>query len=226
MVRGDGLLTVATWLWQGWRPIYLPDHVRAVQHMVARHLRVPHRFVCVTDTPIEDVECLPLWGNPPGLGGNSTLPNCYRRLRLFDMPGDWLSIDLDCVITSDITSLIPGPEVDFKILEGKAAPYNGSLWFVRGGVRPDVWRNLTPDLVLEAKAQRYGPLQRKPIGSDQVVMSYLLPNAATWGAEDGIYQYVSTRECDMIGRKIVFFAGRQKPWQLSEYRDLFYGVQL
>lgn len=215
------MLTVVSWLWNGWRPIYRPEHVQALQRMVVANLHVPHRFVCVTDTPVQGVECLPMWGNPPGVGGNSSLPNCYRRLRLFDMPGDWLSIDLDCVITGDITPLIPAPDVDFKILEGKAAPYNGSLWFVRGGVRPDVWTDLGPGLVAQSKAQRYGPLQRKPIGSDQVVMAYKLPGAPTWGAADGIYQYVSTRECDMIGRKIVFFAGRQKPWDLAEYRTLW-----
>lgn len=215
-------LTVVCWLWQGWRPIYTAEHVQALQRMVARHLHMPHRFVCITDREVPGVECMPNWENPRGVGGNSTLPNCYRRLKLFDMPGDWLSIDLDCVILDNITPLVERAlQHDFMICEGKAAPYNGSMWFVRGGVNPHVWRDLTPDLVLEAKAQRFGKLKRRPIGSDQVVMSYLLPNAPTWGAADGVYQYVSTRTCDMIGRKIVFFAGSAKPWDSLEYKGLW-----
>src|SRR5689334_21964452 len=82
--------------------------------MLRRHLHVPHEFVCVTDDRrgIDDsVRVVPL---PNRL---SATPRCIRRLRQFD--GGWAlrnlgqriaTLDLDIVITDDVTPLFTRPE--------------------------------------------------------------------------------------------------------------------
>lgn len=214
------MLTVVSWLWKGWRPVYTPDHVIALRNMLAKHLQLPHRFVCVTDQVVPGVECIAPWPSPLAPREHN-MPDCYRRLRLFDMPElgeQLLSIDLDCVILSDITDLIAKAlPHDFHILQGKAAPYNGSMWFVKPGANSHVWTDLSERVAQDALKRR-DELGRRPFGSDQTVMAYLIPDAPMWTTADGIYQYVGKRGPDA---KIVFFAGRMKPWNSGEYGHIY-----
>lgn len=210
------MLTVVCWLWQGWRPVYTPEHVINLRNMLARHLRMPHRFVCVTDQPaIPGVECVPLWGCPIGLADMPSVPNCYRRLKLFadeSFGPAVLSIDLDCVILNDITPLVERAlPHDFMIMKGYANPYNGSLWFVRPGANSHVWTDLGPATIAAAREQRMAD-GRRFYGSDQSVMAYMLPDAPMWTQADGLYQNVRQRKLNVVDPRIVFFAGRRKPW--------------
>src|SRR5690554_2157344 len=115
------MLTVVSWKWNGWRSIYQPHHVRALKRMVAKHLHIPHRFVCVTDDPRElsGIETIRLWSDPV-VSVQTRYPNCYRRLKMFSnyaktlLGEQILSVDLDCVILDDITPLIT--DDDLKIL--------------------------------------------------------------------------------------------------------------
>lgn len=214
------MLTVVTWLWKGWRPVYDASHVIAVRNMLAEHLRIPHRVVCVTNEHVPGIECWPSWSAP--VGGSDILgqPDCFQRLKLFAMEGEWLSIDLDCVILSDITALIERVRgQDFATMEGgTVCDYNGSMWYVNGNRRADVWSDLSPALVRLAKAKR-SPQGQRPTGSDQVIMAYKLPGAPMWGVADGCYHYTHVKRADMVNPTIVFFAGRTKPWDAPEFKD-------
>lgn len=212
------MLNVVTWLWRGWRPVYRPEHVLAVRNMLQKYLNMPHRFICVTDEHVPGVECIPNW-HCPIRSKKGALPDCYRRLKLFAMPGEWLSIDLDCLILDDITELVQeARQHDFKALKGTVSDYNGSIWYTKGQVRPDIWENLSVDLIDKAKKDR-GPRGRKPIGSDQVIMSHMIKGAPTWSEEDGLYQHVRTPRKLMDRPRIVFFAGGKKPWGVNEYLE-------
>lgn len=51
-------LTVACLLWGSWP--HGETYVRRLESAVARNLRLPHRFVCLSDRQIEGIACLPL----------------------------------------------------------------------------------------------------------------------------------------------------------------------
>jgi hypothetical protein len=161
--------------------------------MVARHLHLSHEFVCVTDDPegIDPrVRTIPLW---PEISEarHARRPNCYRRLRAFAPDaGEWLgerifSIDLDSLLTADITPLVDRPE-DFVIYGDTAqnTPYNGSMWLLKAGSRTKVWTDFDPERTpLETEKLRI-------IGSDQAAIALALgPNEAKYGKKDGVYSF-------------------------------------
>ena len=220
------MLTVICWKWRGWRgDTYKAEHVHGLQAMLRKHLEVPHRFICITDNA-RGLKCetLPLWDMKPGFDREARhVPNCYRRMRVFDMPelGERvLSIDLDCIIRGDITDLIPPTGTGFKILAGYSAPYNGSMWYVEPGRYPEVWQDLTQPAADHAQDTVTNRNGDRAYGSDQVWLSHKLPGAPTWSESDGIYQYVRNGIPD--DARIVFFAGSAKPWDaetIEAWRD-------
>lgn len=221
------MITFVTFKWRappGYRSTFKGEHVDTLRRMVARHYPHPHRFVCVTDDASgitePDVECFELWGdfatvaNPSGRKN----PSCYRRLRLFAKnPGAFLGerfvvLDLDCVITGDITPLVHRPE-DFVIWKSATSgnPYNGSMWMLTAGARPQVWRDFDPATspTLTQRARLYG--------SDQAWIAYSLgAEEATWSMADGVHSFRNEIEGRSgrlpAGSRIVFFHGKNDPW--------------
>jgi len=69
---------------------YGDEWVINLRRMVSRHLPIPHEFVCITDKPVPDVECIPL---------DTNLAGWWAKLYLFK-PGvltprqDWLIVFL------------------------------------------------------------------------------------------------------------------------------------
>lgn len=216
-------LTVIVWKWNGWRPnLYTAAHVLTMKRMLDKHLTIPHRFVCVTDDAkgLDSIETMPIWDYPKIVTG-ARQPNCYRRLRVFSrearsMFGERvLSIDLDAVVLGNIDSLIT--DDDFKIMQGKAAPYNGSMFLHRTGTRLHVWDTLskhTPDMV--RRHERMSNVRH--YGSDQAWMSFKLPGAPTWGAADGVHHFTLLTEGVPTSCRLLFCAGGAKPWS-ARVRD-------
>lgn len=212
------MLTVVTFLWRGWRPVYNASHVNALQRMLLEYLRMPHRLVCITDMP-DGIKCetLPLW-SWPNVHTAPRQPNCYRRLKLFDpamrvVLGDRiLSIDLDCVAFYDLTLLIT--HHDFRIVKGYTALYNGSMWLHTTGTRPQVYRDFTQRVA--------GELNAAGKGSDQAWLSAKLPGEATWTGDDGVRMFF---EATILKRsysttpRILFFPGPTKPWHARVARE-------
>lgn len=223
------MITIVTWLWKstGWRNGYGAEHVNALQKMVAANLKMPHVFKCFTNMP-EGIDCetISLWEDP-ATGTHPTRPNCYKRLKAFSeemrpIVGDrFLSLDLDCVIVKDITPLVDRKE-EFLILEGSAAPYNGSMWMMNTGCRKKVWEHF--DAMTSPKIANAQKMEnnRHYHGSDQAWISYKIPGEKTWSKRDGIYQYaydVKDKEIPKDAR-IIFFAGGEKPWSQPSYVNL------
>jgi hypothetical protein len=201
---------------------YTAEHANVLARMVARHYRKPHRFVLITDDPDGcDCETYPLWldagdmKHPRGQGR----PSCYRRLKLFEpetaqaFGSRIVQLDLDCVITADITTLFDRDEpfVGWRVTNGmKPRVYNGSIWMVEAGAFPHVWGDFDPETT-PAKANGAGF-----IGSDQAVMAYMLgQDQAHWTADDGVLSYRLDRlaHTDLPSHaRIVFFHGPDKPW--------------
>lgn len=208
-------LTIVTFLWKGWRPVYNAEHVNAWAKMLRANCRGDFRIVCITDMPagIKECETLPLWDAPQVK--NNRRQNCFTRMKLFDpataalLGNKILHLDLDCVILGDLVGLVGDDPL--KALAGRSALINGSMWALTAGAHPELWN----DLILEENAFIKLLKGKKVfmIGSDQVWISLKTPNIPTWGKDDGIYQFshapIARKRPDA---KAVFFAGDFKPW--------------
>jgi hypothetical protein len=81
--------------------VYSPESVRWLQAQVARHLKTPYEFVCLTDYgPIQGVRTIPLPDDWPGWWAKM----CLFKPGLFT--GKTFYIDLDMVIVDDITAMV------------------------------------------------------------------------------------------------------------------------
>jgi len=209
-----------------------PQAVNALSHMVSRHLRLPHRFSCITDDATgldEDICVIPIWNDYADVRNPSLPmgPSCYRRLKLFSAEARTLigerilCLDLDMVITADITPLIDVPDdlvmADGITLEKDARTlkpycrYNGSMMLLTAGAHTHVWDSfdpLTSPRISNAAGQK---------GTDQGWISHCMgPGVRTWKRADGIYSYrnhVATHRgvCPRDAR-VVLFCGRTNPW--------------
>lgn len=85
---------------------YGPEWVLRLRSMVAKHLTYAHEFVCLTENPIEGVDCRPL---------GKQLPTWWSKLSLFEpgaFPGENLYLDLDVVLTANIDGLVDAARTD------------------------------------------------------------------------------------------------------------------
>lgn len=216
------MLTILTFLW-GNR--YAAANVNSLARQVRRHYPRPHRFLCVTNQP-EGVDCETIpdredFKDTPSPHGGQ-FPVCYRRLILWHPDAaQWfgerfVSLDLDMILTADVTPLWERPE-DCVLLRDPLYPdqYNGSMVLLTAGARPHVWSDFRPD-TSPARARAAGKR-----GSDQGWISYVLPNEATWGPEDGVYSYrkdIMPRRGALppAGARMVSFHGHIKPWTCGQ----------
>lgn len=233
-----GPITIVTWLWHGWRPVYTAAHVNRLKRMLERHMTGEYTLVCVTDMP-EGIECetFPLWGIEEPVGVKATKPNCFRRLKMFDPEmAAWfgpriLSLDLDCNIYADLRPLLTWD--GFKAACGHHSHVNGSMWQLAIGAHPELWFDYdpveTPKLIANTM-HRYRPIS----GSDQAWMSIKLPRAPRWTESDGVYQRMHTQlgvRPDKVqvpsNCKVLFFAGMIKPWdeRCKDECPAFYSVE-
>lgn len=225
------MITVCLWHW-GQR--YGSTHLAKMQSMLKRHLSLPHECVAITDRP-QDV--------PAGMRTfdvKHTIPKgdskCIRRMWLYagpqkkgrPWPGDLgsrlLQLDLDVVLTGDITPLIDRPEA-FVIWKGDSTvrtnrphgwAYNATVMLLTPGARADVFATFDADrkgVTRAANADGWDVTTN----SDQGIATFLLKNnpPATWTTEDGIYAYRAISGPDGMkdkglpeGCKIVSFHGR------------------
>jgi hypothetical protein len=227
------MLTIVTYKWRplpGYRSTFLSEHVNVLRNMIERHYSGEWRLVCVTDDPAgldERITAIPLWDdlsdipNPsaPELG-----PSCFRRLKMFARDAEkWLgkrilSLDLDCVITGDLTTLVERKE-DFVIWgdTNRTTLYNGSMVLFTSGARPQLWEKF--DRVESIRlARRLGYF-----GSDQAWISACLGRGeARFRRPDGVYSFRNEimRNGGELPRdaRIVFMHGAVDPWSADAQR--------
>lgn len=236
------MISVTTFLWSD--PArqrsytFGPEHVITLRNMVARHLKLPHEFVCVTDRShiAEGIRCIPLDDRThvPGTCGRKLTiwaPDAAERIgkRI-------LSLDLDMVIVDDITPLIDRPE-DCVLFHnpnyadgGRRAFYQGSIQLMTAGSRPQVWSEFFLPTMRHRINRRFG-------GFEQAWLSECLPwNEAHWSHEDGIYgagrigdwsDKTVVRDLPANARIVVFPGAREPsqahvkekfPWVEAAYR--------
>lgn len=191
-------------------------HVNALFAMLQKYVRADFRLICVTDDSEginSEIEIIPLWNDFRHLGGCFTRLVCFKRD--FDLFGDrFVSIDLDCVIVQDITSLLL-KKGDFivwapKMDKNRIAQYCGGFWIMDAGARPNVYEDFDENAprVINSRQKYLG-------GTDQLQISKTLQNELTFTQEDGIYNFVpdikNTGQGISRNVKIIFFNGRYMP---------------
>ena len=212
----------------GDRP-YQPAHVNALRKAVARHLPLPHRFICVADSyegfdPEVEVHITPPEAAEIGAlrspeGGR--FPSCYRRLYNFSEGakafGDrLLCTDVDWVPTSDLSPLFDRTEdfVGWRPLRTWGQPgklrFGGGVYLLTPGKRTGVWSTFKGPMSI-AEARRAGFR-----GSDQAWISYKLARTEPYyGREAGIYSIRDLNNGRLplpADARMVHFNGTQKPW--------------
>lgn len=214
------MITVTTYLW-GWK--YSKVDVERLRIGLERHLKQPHRFVCISDRPIySNVHYAIPQQDLPLLEA----PGCFARLRLFDpkfqdeigATDKIVNIDLDVVVTGQLDSLFD-TNATFKILgganSGNPCPYNGSIFMLRKGKHQDVIDKFSMEVAREIPFHEFV--------DDQAWFHHMMPNAETWPvAESGIYAFEKPgwpRRSIRLPRNavLVVFPGWRNP---SLFRDI------
>ncbi len=235
-------LTIATFLFsqpRKWRQLgyapYTPTHVNALWRACAANIKIPHRFIAYTDHA-EGIKCerRPSFprvrvSKPDGI---STEDGCYSRLRLYDpkvqeeLNTDFIVIlDLDMVFLRDCTALFEECMAhDFTALRGSpygdgllCSYYNGSFQMCRTGARPQFWHGFDTKTFYQQRARyRILPGKHRPLGTDQAWLSMCAgPGEKTIWEKDGACQYRNFRNKMPDHMRMIFFAGREKPWAPS-----------
>ena len=213
-------LNFVCWLWstkEGTlttkKPIkYIPEDVNSLYEMLKKHYHKPFNLLCVTDNPEGihlDIKIIPLWEEFRELGF------CFTRLVCFKKGMDkifgerFVSIDLDCVIVGDITSLFD-TDVDFCIWShGINGEFCGSLWLLKTNTHSEVYETFDPSKLVPNSKGRYSG------GSDQAQMKKAIPHVAFWNEAHGVYAFRNIRDEKELpnNSKIIFFNGNYHPRQ-------------
>lgn len=95
---------------------YTGEYVRRLQSGFEQHCHAPFRFLCLTNTRVSGVECVPLRHNWPGW---------WSKLELFYLQGPVVYCDLDTLVLNDITDICAYPHT-FSVTMGLAR-FPGSI---------------------------------------------------------------------------------------------------
>lgn len=201
-----------------WGEKYTPAHVDKLYHALRKNLHIPFEYVLFTDKKLpinENIDQRPLWDKCRNLGG------CYNRLYIFhekwekELAQRFICIDLDCVITGDITPIFSRQE-DFIINAYQPLKnnkglidqrYNGAMFMMNAGARKSVWHEFDPKKTPKI-------LKQDPaiVGTDQAwIRKHLGPGERTWNVDDGIYEARNLGHKLPANCRLVFFAGDRDP---------------
>jgi hypothetical protein len=133
-----------------WGTKYGPDYVNRLRNMVQRHLKRPHRFVCLTDDttgidPAIEVKPIPTVGfsefdeRKPWTFGHGWLKLTSFAPTLYDLQGRTLFLDLDIVILDGLDTFFdqPGEFIVIKEWDKKDETGNTSCYLYTVGAHAD-----------------------------------------------------------------------------------------
>lgn len=183
------MLTVLCWKWKraDGPDLFGPEYVNRLRSMLARHVHVAHRIVCVTDDA---------WGIDPAIQCEPirefvATPRCRRRMKQYD--GDFasrlgeriLSIDLDVVILDDITAIVQRSEPVVCWRVGYAGVYSGSFVLYDARVLDRLYRTFASDPEGFPRT-----VQPRGVPSDQAMLNFWLARhyrgpLGVWTEADG-----------------------------------------
>lgn len=198
------------WRNRSMRVEYTPAQVRWLRDMVARHLRVPHRFVCLTDVPVQGVDTLPL---------RDGLPGWWSKMELFREFDDAFYLDLDTVLVGDITPLVTHAH-RFTVLRNLSSKADGRI-----GSGLMAWHGDCSHLyaAFMADAQRHmAECTTSAKWGDQGFIQHQQAAHGGWDCFQDLWPgAVASYKIDHIAalglrpaHKIICFHGKPKPWEV------------
>lgn len=176
-----------------WGALFGPEYVNTLRSMLARHFHAPFTLHCITDDPSfieEGIHIIPI-------EEYQGTPRCRRRMVQY---AEWwrhrigsarfINLDLDIVITGDVTPLFDTAEPLKFWKVGYAGVYSGSVQLIDGGALHPLYEMFRHDP--EGFPKQAWP---RGIGSDQAMLNYYLTTTLegfeppTWTEADGIYTF-------------------------------------
>lgn len=196
-------------------------------HVQWLHAQLPENIpaICLSDVEIPGITTLPLMGNWPGW---------WSKLEIFnpDLPGigdqDLLYLDLDTVITGDITPLLEVKTfiaaTDFYREKYPVPPMNSTVMYIPTEIKNIVWTAWLND---PEKHMRECTLPHKHgdqgfIGSivDPLRWQDVMPGAIVSYKKDiaavGRWSHSVGNGTVPKGTRLVCFHGQPRPWQSGE----------
>jgi len=219
--------------------------------MLHRHLHVPHTFHVIEESPLElypysDMRIHPTYTDHANMVANNR--SCFRRLRLLDrdmadvLGPRILQLDLDVVITGDVTELFTRTEPVVVCRQTSVVrkdghertTYNPSMLLFDAGALHGVWERFhaSPLNVWNAAKSHGWACTDMAILNDWFNAPGGVNRPAIWTEKDGVVTYwreVRRNNHNLPdGARVVLFYGRQNPgdpdvqkacpWILSHWR--------
>lgn len=224
----DEPVTFVTWKWTGpdQQRVFLSQHVNVLRAMLARHCKVTHTLVCITDDPAgldPRVEVYPMpdtstehLGSPHS-SARKQYPACYRRLWVFSREARVLGrrlfcTDIDVIVVGDLQPLVetPGDFVGWCSKSFGWSKIAGGCYLLKAGSHPEIWEDFdpatSPHIAHEAGNK----------GSDQAWMSYkLYPPERSWSDRDGVVKLNWLKKAGQApppGTRLIYTDGHSGPW--------------
>ena len=193
---------------------YFPDYVNKLFNMIDRHLHLPHKNICFTNTPTgirNGIEIRPLH--------NEWMKGNLKKAIQFDpdnnFEGRVLSFDLDNVIISSIDEFatMKGEFIICPAISPKRKGLNaGNLMAFTGGYGKELWQELN---------KNYKKYEFETNGSERFLYDKLIPSMSFWPKHTIVSykKHVKTRKVtDWSKVKMVWLHGSPKPHEVNTKR--------
>lgn len=175
------------------------DHVRILRNMVERNLTIPHRFVCVTDQDIDDIETVRIdWQKH--VPGTVFVRLMQRRPDYGEIIGGdrIFNLDIDVVITGNIDDIVSRTEPSVwwrnpNFGQPRRAFYQSSIQLFNAGHHSALWSDFDP--IWTPQNMRFREPWKKPQsvnhrfgGAEQAWISERISwDEPFWDESHGIY---------------------------------------
>jgi hypothetical protein len=222
------MIDVVTWKWG---TLFGPEYVNKLGSMLQRHLHMPYAFHVITDARDGlDMSLVnyvhPMFTEHGEMKAGTRA--CFRRLKIFDgamstlIGPRILQLDLDVVITGDVTPLFDRPEPLMLVQQRRddktgRITYNPSMLLMDAGILHDLWVKFhaAPTKVWEAAQKNHWAC------SDMSIINHYLQihpeqSRATWTRDEGVTAYWREVRRETKGplpkdARVVLFYGNQNP---------------
>lgn len=176
---------------------YSVEYVRKLKSMVERHSDA--EFLCLSDSPMDFCDYVI---------GNSVMEGWWNKIQLFHpnfLPGErFLYLDLDVVITDDITPILEREEKFVTIKDWIYPTYNSSAMLMTGGEHEHVY-----DLFIRNQEKA---MSSCPQGDQQWITNYV--SADLFSDDDFASFRMSGCEAEPKARVVVFH-GKPDPHEVK-----------
>ncbi len=195
--------------------VYTPDHVRWLRDQVAEFVQIPHRFVCFSNIHVQGVDVIPL---------RDDLPGWWSKLEMFRELEQAFYLDLDTVLTRDITPMIQYPH-QFTVLRNLSSTDRSRI-----GSGVMAWRGDLSHLYHEfmrAPQQYMDECTVPECWGDQGFIQKTQSRYTGWHYFQNLWPgWIRSYKIDFMRTgvmvpaddcRIVCFHGEPRPWQTDHY---------